>query len=290
MQTPENSPRTGSLAPGLRVRAAFDTARQANRGVLIPYFMCGYPSGPQSIAAVLAAAEAGADLIELGLPFSDPLADGATIQQAGQQALQGGMTMHGCIEVARQVSAHSRVPLLLMGSYNPLLAYGLERFCQDAAANGVCGLIIPDLPPEEAGPLRQAALAAGLTVIFLVPPTTSDERIAILAQLASATAGSFLYCVSLSGVTGVREELPPHLPAFLARVTEHTQAYELPIAVGFGLSKPAHISTVVRLADGAAVGSALVKLLADHPEAPAAAVKSYISALVAATERAHIYL
>jgi tryptophan synthase alpha chain len=290
MQTQENGPQVGSPAPGLRVRAAFATARQANRGALIPYFMCGYPSGPQSIAAVLAAAEAGADIIELGLPFSDPLADGPTIQHAGRQALQGGMTMHGCLEIARQVSAHSRVPLLLMGHYNPLLAYGLERFCQDAAASGVCGLIIPDLPPEEAGPLRQAALDAGLTLIFLVPPTTSNERIAALARLASAIAGSFLYCVSLSGVTGVREELPTHLPAFLARVTEHTHAYGLPIAVGFGLSKPAHIATVVRLADGAAVGSALVKLLAEHPEAPAEAVKNYVSTLVAATERAHTYI
>jgi len=290
MQTPEHSPLTGSPAPGLRVRAAFDTARRANRGVLLPYFMCGYPSGPQSIAAILAAAEAGADIIELGLPFSDSLVDGAIIQHAGQVALQGGMTMRGCMQIAREVSAHTRVPLLLMGSYNPLLAYGLERFCQDAAASGVCGLIIPDLPPEEAGPLRQAVLAAGLTFIVLVPPTTSDQRLALLVHQALAIAGSFLYCVSLNGVTGVRGELPTQLPTFLARVTEHTQAYGLPTVVGFGLSKPAHISTVVRLSDGAAVGSALVHLLTDHPEAPAAAVKRYISTLVAATERAHTYI
>jgi tryptophan synthase alpha chain len=247
--------------------------------------MCGYPSGPQSVAAVLAAAQAGADLIELGMPFSDPLADGTTIQHAGQCALRGGMTMRGCIEVARQVSAHSRVPLLLMGYYNPLLAYGLEHFCQDAAASGACGLIIPDLPPEEAGPLRQAAALAGLTLVFLVPPTTPDARIAEIAQIASTIAGSFLYCVSLSGVTGARGALPAHLPAFLARVRGHTQAYGLPIAVGFGLSQPAHISAVVQLADGAAVGSALVQLLTDHPTAQVEAVKGYIGALAAATAR-----
>lgn len=285
MQTTENNTRASAHVPGLRVRAAFETARQANRGALMPYFMCGYPSMQQSIAAVLAAARAGADMIELGMPFSDPLADGATIQRAGQLALKGGMTMRGCMEVARQVSAHSRVPLMLMGYYNPLLAYGLERFCQDAAASGVCGLIIPDLSPEEAEPLQQAAQAVGLTLIFLVPPTTPDERIAAIAQRASTIAGSFLYCVSLSGVTGARGELPAHLPAFLARVTSHTQAYGLPIAVGFGLSTPAHISAVVHLADGAAVGSALVKLLADHPEAQEEAVSSYISSLFAATDR-----
>lgn len=289
MQTPEHSPQTGTPAPGLRVRAAFDAARQTNRGVLLPYFMCGYPSGPESVAAMLAAAEAGADMIELGLPFSDSLVDGAIIQHAGQVALQGGMTMGGCMQIAREVSARTRVPLLLMGSYNPLLAYGLERFCQDAAASGACGLIIPDLPPEEAGPLRQAVLATGLTIVILVPPTTSEQRLATLVQQASAIAGSFLYCVSLSGVTGVRGELPAHLPGFLARVTEQTQASGLPTVVGFGLSKPAHISTVVRLADGAAVGSALVHLLTDHP-GDAAAVKRYVSTLVAATERAHTYI
>lgn len=280
-----NSSQVSSLAPGLRVRAAFDTARKANRGALIPYFMCGYPDRQQSIAAVLAAAQAGADIIELGMPFSDPLADGATIQQAGQWALKGGMTIHGCMEIARQVSARSHVPLLLMGYYNPLLAYGLERFCQDAAASGVCGLIIPDLPPEEAEPLRQAALPVGLTLIFLVPPTTPDERVATIAHLASSIAGSFIYCVSLSGVTGARGALPAHLPAFLARVRSQTQAYGLPVAVGFGLSKPAHISTVVHQADGAVVGSALVTLLADHPTEQEEAVKRYISALAAATYR-----
>lgn len=286
MQTTDNTSQAASSAPGLRVRAAFDAARAATRGALIPYFMCGYPSKQQSIAAVLAAAEAGADIIELGMPFSDPLADGATIQHAGHLALERGMTMRGCMEVAREVSARSSAPLLLMGYYNPLLAYGLERFCRDAAASGVCGLIIPDLPPEEAAQLQQAALQAGLTLIFLIPPTTPDARVASIAQLASTIPGSFIYCVSLSGVTGARGELPAHLPAFLARVIGYTKSYGLPIAVGFGLSKPEHIAAVVQLADGAVVGSALVKLLDEYPEGEQAeAVRRYIGALYQASKR-----
>jgi len=285
MQTKENNSQVASSAE-LRVRAAFEAARAANRGALIPYFMCGYPSKQQSIAAVLAAAEAGADIIELGMPFSDPLADGAVIQHAGHLAIEGGMTMRGCMEIARQVSARNSVPLLLMGYYNPLLAYGLERFCQDAAANGVCGLIIPDLPPEEAALLQQAALQSGLTLIFLIPPTTPDERVASISQLAATIPGSFIYCVSLSGVTGARGELPAHLPAFLSRVASYTKGYHLPVAVGFGLSKPEHIATVVNLADGAVVGSALVKLLDEHPEdEQVEAVKSYIGALYQASKR-----
>lgn len=283
MQTQENTSPERVSAPGLRIRAAFDAAHKADRGVLAPYFMCGYPSAEQSIAVVLAAAEAGADIIELGMPFSDPLADGATIQHAGHLALERGMNMRGCMEVARQVSSQSSIPLILMGYYNPLLAYGLERFCQDAAASGVCGLIIPDLPPEEATQLQRAALQAGLTLIFLIPPTTPDERIAAIAKRAATIPGSFIYCVSLSGVTGARGELPAHLPAFLSRVLGYTKEHGVPIVVGFGLSKPEHIATVVKLADGAAVGSALVKLLDDHVESEQVeAVRRYIGALSAA--------
>src|SRR3989440_5862843 len=146
-----------TILPATRITHAFERAQNEERGILIPYFMCGYPSAAQSIELVLAAATGGADIIELGMPFSDPLADGATIQHAGHVALERGMTINGCMEVARQVSAISDVPLLLMGSYNPVIAYGIERFCQATAASGVCGLIIPDLPPEEATPLQQAA-------------------------------------------------------------------------------------------------------------------------------------
>ena len=286
MQTTESTSSKAMNTPGLRVRAAFDAAHRADRSTLIPYFMCGYPSAQQSVEVVLAAAEAGADIIELGMPFSDPLADGATIQHAGHLALERGMTIQGCMEVARQVAARSQVPLILMGYYNPLLAYGLARFCQDAADSGVCGLIIPDLPPEEAAQLQQEAMRAGLALTFLIPPTTPNERIASIAKLASSIPGNFIYCVSLSGVTGARDELPAHLPAFLTRVYGYTKEYGLPVVVGFGLSKPEHIAAVARLSDGAAVGSALVKLLDEHPEdEQAQAVRRYIGALHAATGR-----
>src|SRR6266571_1830082 len=172
-----------STLPATKISLAFEQARREGRGVLIPYFMCGYPSAPQSIELILAAAQGGADIIELGMPFSDPLADGATIQHAGHIALEGGMTINGCMQVAQQVAAKSDVPLLFMGHYNPVMAYGIERFCQVAAASGVCGLIIPDLPPEEALPLQQAAQQNGLVLIFLVPPTTPGERIAQIIQV-----------------------------------------------------------------------------------------------------------
>ena len=276
---------TNVTTPALRVRAAFEAAHHSQRGVLIPYFMCGYPSAQQSVEVVLAAAEAGADLIELGLPFSDPLADGATIQHAGHIALERGMTMRGCLEVARQVSTRSSVPLILMGYYNPLLAYDIERFCQDAAANGVCGLIIPDLPPEEATRLQEAAIASGLTMIFLVPPTTPDERIEQIAQRASTIPGSFIYCVSLSGVTGANSKFEI-LPSLLARIQNATKKHGLPVVVGFGLTKPDHITLVVSLADGAVVGTALVKLIDEHAEdEQVEAVRAYIRSLHEATSR-----
>ncbi|HEX6109970.1 MAG TPA: tryptophan synthase subunit alpha, partial [Ktedonobacteraceae bacterium] len=170
--------------PAARITQAFELARQESRSALIPYFMCGYPSALQSIKIALAAAQVGVDIIELGMPFSDPLADGATIQHAGHVALECGMTINGCLEIAYEISTRSDVPLILMGYYNPILAFGIENFCRRAVASGVCGLIIPDLPPEEAEPLQQAAQQNGLSLIFLIPPTTPDKRITQIAQMA----------------------------------------------------------------------------------------------------------
>jgi len=266
--------------PAAKITHAFEQAKREGRGVLIPYFMCGYPTAARSVELVLAAAEGGADIIELGMPFSDPLADGATIQHAGHVALEGGMTIHGCMQVASQVAAQSDVPLLFMGHYNPVMAYGLERFCQTAAASGVCGLIIPDLPPEEALPLQQAAQQNGLVLIFLVPPTTSDERIAQIIQVVGNGPKGFLYCVSLSGVTGSRTTLPAHLRSFITRVRGYTNEYDLPLVVAFGLSTPEHIAEVTSYAEGAVVGSALVNLIEQHEEnEQVEAVKSYIQSL-----------
>src|SRR5947209_14830140 len=143
---------TNNTIPALKISHAFEQARHEGRGALMPYFMGGFPSAAQSVELVLAAIESGADIIELGMPFSDPLADGATIQHAGHVALERGMSISGCMDVARQISARSDTPLILMGYYNPVLAFGINQFCEAASASGVCGLIIPDLPPEEAAP------------------------------------------------------------------------------------------------------------------------------------------
>lgn len=272
-----NSRHETGTPPTTKITAAFEQARREGRGVLIPYFMCGYPTAAQSIELVLAAAEGGADIIELGMPFSDPLADGATIQHAGHVALERGMSIAGCMEIARQVSSRSQVPLLFMGYYNPMLAYGLERFCHDAASNGVCGLIIPDLPAEEAALLQAAANQHGLALVFLVPPTTPDARIAQIVSMAAQGPGTFIYCVSLSGVTGSRTSLPPSLHSFIQRVRGYTKEHGLSIVVGFGLSTPQHIAEVTSYADGAAVGSALVNLIDRNEEAQQVeAVKEYI--------------
>ena len=271
---------TNNTIPALKISHAFEQARREGRGALMPYFMCGFPSAAQSAALALAAIESGADIIELGMPFSDPLADGATIQHAGHIALERGMTISGCLEVARQISSASQTPLILMGYYNPVLAFGIERFCRSAAASGVCGLIIPDLPLEEAAPLQQAARDNGLSLIYLLPPTTPGERIASIVQIAASQPGSFIYCVSLSGVTGERAELPPHLRDFIQRVYSYTKEHKIPLAVGFGLSTPAHIAEVTSYADGAVVGSALVRLIEQNvPEKQVEVVKNYIKSL-----------
>ncbi len=266
--------------PAARITQAFEQARQEHRGVLIPYFMCGYPSPAQSIKLVLAAAQVGVDIIELGMPFSDPLADGATIQHAGQIALERGMNIKGCLEIAHEISTRSDVPLILMGYYNPILVFGIKNFCQRAVASGVCGLIIPDLPPEEAEPLQQAARQYGLSLIFLIPPTIPTERIITIAKVSTSGYGSFIYCVALNGVTGARATLPLHLRDFIQRVHDYTKDFHLPLAVGFGISTPEHVTELTAYADGVVVGSALVKLIDQHVEGEQIeAIKHYLLSL-----------
>jgi tryptophan synthase alpha chain len=278
--TNENVIHTIPPIPAAKITRAFERAKHEGRGVLIPYIMCGYPSAERSIELVLAVAQGGADIIELGMPFSDPLADGVTIQHAGHIALERGMTVNGCLEIARQVSTQIDTPLILMGYYNPILAYGIERFCRVAAANGVCGLIIPDLPPEESTPLQHAAHTPGLSLVFLMPPTTPNERIAQIAQSAADGPGTFIYCVSLSGVTGARATLPSHLRSFIQRVRGYTKSYHLPLAVGFGISTPEHVAEVTSYADGAVVASAIINLIDQCAEdEQAEAVRRYVRSL-----------
>ncbi len=217
---------------------------------LIPYLMAGYPDSAASVAQGLAYARAGAAAIEVGVPFSDPLADGPAVQRADQAALEGGMTVGGALRVASAV-AEGGAPIVLMTYVNPVLAYDERRFAADAAAAGVAGVIVPDLPTEEAEPLAGWLRSAGLDVVFLVAPTSPDSRIASIAERSSG----FVYCVTVKGVTGARAELASGLDALLGRVRRAT---DLPIAAGFGISRPEHIHALRGHADAAVVASALL--------------------------------
>jgi tryptophan synthase alpha chain len=296
---PENERQTSGAAvgadlppdggPGLAsaIDRAFAHAKAEGRICLIPYVMAGYPDTATCEALALGLAHAGADVLELGVPFSDPLADGATIQHAGQVALQGGMTPAGVLEVAAAIHRQVATPLVVMGYYNPILAFGLEHFCEAAAIAGISGLIVPDLPPEEAEPLLLSANRAGICLIFLVTPTSTAERLARVAAAAERQQSGFVYCVSLSGVTGARSELPAHLPDFLARVRAQIH---LPLAVGFGVSTPAHVAALAEMADGAVIASKLIDMLDHAPTGQGVAeTVRYFETLRAAASRPHAW-
>jgi tryptophan synthase alpha chain len=231
-----------------RIAAAFSGHGRA--AALMPYLMGGYPDTPTSIECGLAAADAGADLIELGVPFSDPLADGPVIHAAGTEALRNGVHLHDVLGIAREVS--SQVPVVLMVYANPVLARGVERFADEAAAAGASGLIVPDLPYDEAGAVRDACDAAGLALVPLVAPTTTAERVAEIGR----DARGFVYTVSLAGTTGERDALSPELGETVTRVREAT---DVPVAVGFGISTADHARQVAAIADGVIVGSRIVR-------------------------------
>jgi tryptophan synthase alpha chain len=254
---------TTDIPRGARIRDAFARARAEDRVALLPYVMAGYPDLATSRTLALALMEAGADVLELGVPFSDPLADGATVQHAGHVALEHGTTLGACLTLAGELSRAKATPIVLMGSYNPIFSMGVERFCEHADASGIAGLIIPDLPPEEAAPLAGPASQHGIELIYLVTPTSPEARIEQVARAAAHTGNGFIYCVSLSGVTGARPDLPAHLGEFLGRVRAHTS---LPLAVGFGVSRAEHVARIGALADGAAVGSALLNAVDAAPE------------------------
>ena len=232
-----------------RIEAAFRSGRVA----FMPYSVLGYPTPEASLQVVQELVACGADLLELGVPFSDPLADGPVIQAATQRALQNGVTLGDCIAMLARLRARGvSIPALLMGYLNPILAYGIERFVADSAAGGADGFIIPDLPPEEADEIEAACRSRQLALVYLLAPTSSPERIALIA----ARSQGFIYLVSLTGVTGARRHLPAELADFVARVRKATQK---PLAVGFGIASGAQAGAVGRLADGVIVGSALVE-------------------------------
>ena len=251
-----------------RIAAAFES--HGKRAALMPYLMGGYPDIDESAEAGRAAAAAGADLIELGIPFSDPLADGPVIHAAGTEALAAGATPHGVLRVCERVAPE--IPVVLMVYVNLIMAAGPPAFCLRAAAAGAAGLIVPDLPHDEAGEVRAACDAEGLALVPLVAPTTRAERVAEIA----AEARGFVYTVSLTGTTGERSELPPGLAETVAGVRAATP---LPVAVGFGISTPAHAAAVAGVADGVIVGSRVVRAAG---EGGAAAVGVLVAELAAA--------
>ena len=234
-----------------RIAKRFAELRACGEMGIVAYITAGDPSLDATLRYVLALAEADADVIELGVPFSDPVADGPTIQRASERALKSGATLAGVLDLVRRIRKSSEVPLVLFSYYNPILQMGLEKFAQAAAEAGADGVLVTDLTPEESAEYRGILAARGLDTIFLAAPTSTGER---LAKIAACSSG-FLYLISRTGVTGAKDALPEELPALVRRVREITP---LPIAIGFGVSLPGHVSILGGLADAAVVGSALV--------------------------------
>jgi len=231
---------------------------------IVAYVTAGDPSLDATHKFVLALADAGADVIELGVPFSDPLADGPTIQRASERALKAGATLHGVLDLVRRIRQTSQIPLVLFTYFNPVLQMGPEKFASAAAQAGADGVLVTDLTPEESEDYRRIIHAQNLDTIFLAAPTSTDERL----QKISACSSGFLYVISRTGVTGAKDALPDDLPGLLRRVHTFTQ---LPIAVGFGISLPGHVSVLGGLANAAVVGSALVAEIEKAPNNDAAA-------------------
>ncbi len=248
-----------------RIRSAFEALRSCGELGMVAYITAGDPSVEATLKFVLALAEAGADVIELGVPFSDPLADGPTIQRASERALKSGTTLSRVIDLVRRIRLSSQVPLVLFSYYNPILQMGLEKFASAAANAGADGVLATDLTPEESEEYRRILAAHHLDTIFLGAPTSTDER---LAKIAACSSG-FLYLISRTGVTGAKDALPDDLPALIRRTRGVTK---LPIAVGFGISLPGHVSVLGGLADAAVVGSALVSEIEKAPSVDAAAL------------------
>ena len=242
------------------------------RLALIAYLTVGYPRLNVTPSLVEAAAQSGADGIELGIPFSDPLADGRTIQAASQLALQEGMTVVRALETAASARTKTDVPLLFMTYVNPILAFGLERFCRAAADAGVDGLIVPDLPPTESAELRRAADTSQIDLVFFVAPTSSEAGI----EAACRAATGFIYCIAVTGVTGARAQLDPALLPLIETVRRHTT---LPIVVGFGISRREHLNALQGKADGVIVASALLDVIAQSPEDPTSRVREFLTGL-----------
>lgn len=252
---------TAATALQNRIDRMFGEKRAQNRAASVFYVTAGFPDLKATEDIVDALVEGGADLIEIGIPFSDPVADGPTIQKASLVSLQGGTKVHHVIELVGRIRARHDISVILFSAFNPILHYGPEKFMRDIAAAGADGVLIPDLPPEEAETVAPLAAANGLKMIFLVAPTTTTERMKLIADQSSG----FIYYISLRGVTGARAALPEDMKDNLARLKSLT---DLPVVVGFGVARPEHAAQVAACADGAVVGSALINLIEAHAGKP----------------------
>jgi tryptophan synthase alpha chain len=240
-----------------RIAQAFARTRREKRAAFVAYLCAGDPDFDTSLAACRAVLDAGADVLELGVPFSDPLADGLTNQLAAQRALEGGMTTARVFELVRRLREKSQVPVVFYTYYNLVFAYGVENYVRTAKEAGVDGLLTLDLPPEEASELLAACTKHDLKTVFIVAPTTPAGR---LARIGAAATG-FIYYVSREGVTGVRDQVAANIPEAVSRIRQHTA---LPVAVGFGISTREQVRQVARMADGVVVGSVLVNVIKDN--------------------------
>ena len=257
-----------ATANSTRISQRFAALRERGELGVVAYITAGDPSLDATLKFVIALAQAGADVIELGIPFSDPLADGPVIQRASERALRAGTTLAGVLELVRRIrqsnSAASEIPIVLFGYYNPMFQMGIEKFAATASGAGADGVLATDLTPEESTDYRRILAAHNLDTVFLAAPTSTDDRI---DKISAATSG-FLYLISRTGVTGAKDSLPDDLPSLIRRVRSHTS---LPLAVGFGISLPGHVSVLGGLADAAVVGSALVSEIEKAQSVDAAA-------------------
>ena len=235
-----------------RIDATLAELRAKGKDILAPFVTLGYPDMATSEEMAVAILGAGADMLELGIPFSDPLADGPTVQKTSFRALENGTTLRGALDSLRRIRSRGiNAPLIFMGYLNPFLNYGMEKFAEEASEAGMDGIIIPDLPPEEAPPYQAMLAAHDIHLIPLLAPTSTDSRI----EQACKQASGFIYCVSVTGVTGARSELSGGVEGLARRIREHT---DLPILVGFGVSRREHVENISRFADGAVVASAML--------------------------------
>lgn len=263
-----------------RIADAFEHARDENRAALVIYLCAGDPDLGTTADLVVAAAEAGADVIELGVPFSDPTADGPAIQRAAERSLQGGTTLSKVLDTVRTIRGRTDVPILLFGYYNPILAYGEQKLAEDAAESGADGFLVVNLPPEESAGLRAPAVAKGLDFVPLVAPTSNPERIATAAEAAT----SFIYYVSMTGVTGSKAV---DLVSAAKRAGALQRELGCPLAIGFGVKTQADVATVAPHVDGVVVGSAVVRAIEDatSPEKAVASVRELVADLAKGLSR-----